>query len=146
MAKNRSKSARVPKKRKKPTRKPRSRHGEVDHARPLATQSGDCESNAPVWDKDLMELRAWGRLIKRFKVPAKNQVLILDAFQELSWPSHIDDPLPPQPGRDSKRRLHGAIDRLNRNQINRLVRFRGDGNGRGILWERIADRSPIDRR
>ena len=52
----------------------------------------------------------------------------------------------PQPGQDSRRRLHEAIDRLNRNQINRLIRFRGNGNGRGILWEPIVDRSPNERR
>jgi hypothetical protein len=93
----------------------------------------------------LRELRIGGALVKAFKVPARNQELILDALEEEGWPRHLDDPLPPHEGQDSKRRLHETIDRLNRNQINRLIRFRGNGNGRGILWEPIADRSPTDR-
>jgi hypothetical protein len=92
----------------------------------------------PVWDKDLRVLAVRGVVVKQFRVPASNQELILDAFQELGWPPHIDDPLPPHPEQDSKQRLHDTIDRLNRSQGNRLIRFRGNGNGTGILWELIA--------
>jgi hypothetical protein len=101
----------------------------------------------PCWDAKLRELRVGGVLVKQFRVPAANQELILDAFQEEGWPSHLDDPLPPQTGMDPKRRLHETIDRLNRSQKHRLIRFHGDGTGRGVRWELLetADRSPIDR-
>jgi hypothetical protein len=72
--------------------------------------------------------------------------MILDAFEELGWPRHIDDPLPPHREQDPKRRLHNTIDSLNRGQVNRfLIRFRGNGTGRGVGWEPIFQ-SPIDRR
>jgi hypothetical protein len=63
--------------------------------------------------------------------------LILDSFEELGWPDYIDDPLPPHLEQDSRRRLHDAIDRLNRNQRNRLIRFHSAGSGRGIRWELV---------
>jgi hypothetical protein len=31
--------------------------------------------------------------------------------------------------------LHDVINKLNRHQVNQLLRFRGDGSGRGICWE-----------
>ena len=66
-------------------------------------------------------------LIKEFKVPAKNQELILAAFEEQNWPEGIDDPLPPSGEIEPKRRLHDAIIRLNRSHKKRLIRFGGNG-------------------
>ena len=74
-------------------------------------------------------------VVKQFKVPALNQERILAAFEEEGWPVHIDDPLPPHPEQDPKRRLHDTINSLNRNQKNPLIRFLGNGNGQGIRWE-----------
>ena len=96
-------------------------------------------AHRPAWDAVRRELRLGGLLIKRFRVPALNQQLILAAFEELGWPQGIDDPLPPTADKHPKERLHEAIDRLNRSQQNRLIRFRGDGTGEGILWELIAE-------
>ena len=62
---------------------------------------------------------------------------MLSAFEEEGWPRHIYDPLPPKEKLDTKQRLHATIDWLNRNQENRVMRFRGDGTGEGICWERI---------
>jgi hypothetical protein len=112
----------------------------------MRKRKGPRNAVSPEWDKTLRELSVGKVLIKRFKVPSPNQELILDAFQEEGWPVCIDDPLPPVPELDSKQRLHDTIDRLNRSQINRRLRFRGNGNGRGIRWEWIADKAPIDRR
>jgi hypothetical protein len=92
-------------------------------------------ATAPCWDQQLRELRLDQILIKRFCVPAENQELILASFQEEAWPTRIDDPLPPVPQIDAKRRLHSAIQCLNRNQRAQLVHFHGDGNGRGVRWE-----------
>ena len=55
-------------------------------------------------------------LVKRFKVPAPNQEMILAAFEEESWPVRIDDPLPVHPCLAAKRRLHETITSLNRHQ------------------------------
>ena len=93
---------------------------------------------APCWDGERRELSVGRTVIKRFSVPAENQELILSAFQEEAWPAHLDDPLPPAPGLDCKRRLHSAIQCLNRNQKAPLLRFHGDGCGRGLLWERLS--------
>jgi hypothetical protein len=89
----------------------------------------------PTWDANLHELTVGPVLVKRFKWPAVNQETLLSAFQEEGWPPRIDDPLPPQPEQDSKRRLHDTIKSLNRNQRQRLLRFKGDGTGEGARWE-----------
>jgi hypothetical protein len=68
-------------------------------------------------------------------VPAANQELILLAFQEQDWVAPIDDPLPPVPDVDPKRRLHDTIRRLNEKQMNALIRFHGNGNGKGVWWD-----------
>jgi hypothetical protein len=101
--------------------------------------------NRPHWDAVQRQLRCGPHLVKHFKVPAPNQELILDAFEEEAWPAHIDDPLSPHPALDPKRRLHNAIDSLNRNQKHSLLRFHGDGRGRGICWE-LRVSSPTDHR
>ncbi len=92
----------------------------------------------PHWDTDRQELRLGRQLVKRFKVPAANQELVLTAFEEEGWPTRIDDPLPPRVEQISKRRLHDTINSLNRNQKNRIIRFTGDGRGLGVRWEAIT--------
>jgi hypothetical protein len=63
--------------------------------------------------------------------------LILSAFEEENWRRRIDSPLPLDNYReDRKRRLNHVIYRLNGHQTNRLIRFRGDGTGDGVIWER----------
>ena len=90
---------------------------------------------APHWDRQRQELRLGEFLVKRFKVPAPNQELVLATFQEEGWPPRIDDPIPPHPDLDPKRRLHDTINALNRCQLNILIRFQGDGSGQGVRWE-----------
>jgi len=89
----------------------------------------------PCWDLTRRELSLGGMVIKRFRVPARAQQLILSAFQEECWPRHILDPLPGRRDIDPHTRLHDAIRRLNGHQAHRLLRFRGNGNGTGISWE-----------
>lgn len=93
----------------------------------------------PCWDSDLQELRCNGLIVKRFKVPAPNQEMILAAFQEEGWPARIDDPLPPHRDQDPKRRLHDTIVSLNRNHKTRFLRFMGDGSGQGVRWTIVND-------
>src|SRR5882757_5867821 len=47
----------------------------------------------PRWDAARRELSLGGRMVKQFHVPARNQELILSAFQKEDWPESIDDPL-----------------------------------------------------
>ena len=89
----------------------------------------------PSWNRDLQELRLGNTIVKRFKVPAPNQEMILAVFHEEKWPAYIDDPLPPHPDFDPKRRLRDTINSLNRNQKNKLIHFRGNGSGDGVRWE-----------
>jgi len=94
----------------------------------------------PHWDSSLQQLWLGERLVKHFRRPAPSQVLILDVFEEEGWPPRIDDPLPPQAGQLGKRRLHDAITGLNRNHLDRAIRFSCDGKALGILWHAIAQK------
>ena len=91
----------------------------------------------PKWDQQRRELCIDKVTVKRFKWAAANQEAILNAFEEEGWPYRIDDPLPPHPEQDSKRRLSDTIKCLNRKQSNCLIRFRGDGSGEGVVWETV---------
>lgn len=86
----------------------------------------------PRFDTRSGELSVGAVLIKQLKGVSDVQRTILSAFQEEAWPVKIDDPLPPVPDIDPKRRLHDAIKSLNRRQ--EVVRFFGDGTGEGIRW------------
>jgi hypothetical protein len=97
----------------------------------------------PGWNPQLRELWYDGQLVKRFRVPAENQELILGVFEEEGWPESIDDPLPPAAGIDCKRRLQATIKSLNRCQIVPALRFYGNGHGRSICWAAAtAQRGP----
>jgi len=104
-------------------------------ARPAEEPVSPAPAVIPRYFPDLKELWFQGTLVKRFKVPAHNQELILSAFEEEGWPPHLDDPLPPLDGIEPKRRLHDAVGKLNRNQHQRMLHFRGAGDGRGLRWE-----------
>ena len=90
----------------------------------------------PRWNPATRQLSLGDKLVKQFLVPAANQEIILNAFQELGWPECIDNPLADGDETTAKRRLHNAITRLNHQQIHPLIRFHGNGNGTGVRWER----------
>ncbi|MGE5194233.1 MAG: hypothetical protein ACM3U2_17205 [Deltaproteobacteria bacterium] len=110
---------------------------------PLAASPAAAPGSSPVvritpeWDPSRRELRYKGRVVKRYRVPARNQALILTAFQEDDWPAFIDDPIPPEHGIDPKHRLNVTIKSLNRNQLHALIRFHGNGNGLQVYWEAV---------
>jgi hypothetical protein len=89
----------------------------------------------PRWDSARRELRVGEKVVKRFRLRSANQEIVLSAFEEEQWPAMIHDPLPPQENQDPKRRLQDTLKGLNRNQVNGLIRFKGDGTGEGVLWE-----------
>src|SRR5205807_5843418 len=108
-----------------------------DASRPRLPDTG--RRSVPCWDRQALELYFAGWLVKRFRGPAGNQQLILGSLEELGWPWHCDDPLPRRDGLKPQKRLHDAINRLNRHQVHRLLHFRGDGQGRGLCWEPIVE-------
>jgi hypothetical protein len=95
----------------------------------------------PVWNQGRRELRIGGALVKRFRQPAKNQLSILESFQELGWPAHIDNPLTGGGDVDARDRLHDTIRRLN-NHVGRVILFLSDGLGQGITWELRTPQAP----
>lgn len=95
----------------------------------------------PCWDAHKRELWLDGLLVKRYRNRAVNQQRMLIAFQEEGWRARIDDPLPPKGVTDPRRRLNDTVRQLNLKQINELIRFRSDGLGTGILWERINNQT-----
>lgn len=116
-------------------------NGEEHHAvRDNGAPNGNGKSAGPMpcWDGERRELRVGESLVKQFKLPSPNQEALLMAFEEDGWPPRIDDPLPPQPDQDPKRRLHDTIKSLNRHQKLRLLQFSGDGTGEGVLWTMLS--------
>ena len=82
----------------------------------------------------------WGPiLVKHFRKLAPNQMRLLDAFQDNGWRSRIGDPLPAQNSdEDLKQRLRDTVKDLNRSLGEPVVRFRGDGTGKGVTWEHVC--------
>jgi len=111
------------------------RINEVARIEDTVADNGKPDRPVPVWDQHRRALSVGDVLVKQFKVPAPNQIVVLSVFQEESWPIRIDDPLPPCGECDSKRRLHDTINALNRSQKVSLIRFCGDGSGEGVRWE-----------
>jgi hypothetical protein len=115
---------------------------------PTHADAGSAESGAvkPVWDDQRWELRLGQAVVKRFRQPADNQMLILAVFQEEDWPPRIDDPLPPSLEQDSKRRLQSTISNLNRLQDQPLLRFKGGGDAQSIAWRVVREAEPSEDR
>jgi hypothetical protein len=97
-------------------------------------QSTPRASPTPHWDAARRELSFGDRMVKRFHVPAKNQEMILTAFQKRNWPEFIDDPLADDFDIDPKIRLNDVVYRLNHKQLAPAIRFRVNGRGSGVYW------------
>ena len=94
--------------------------------------------DAPKWNSNVGVLSFGARIVKRFPRAARNQEIILSAFEEEGWPPRIDDPLPPSRNVEPKRRLHDTIKWLNRDQEARVLAFLGDGTGEGVRWRSLV--------
>jgi hypothetical protein len=112
---------------------------------PHASPGEQCRVTEPLprWNRDLGELSMGGIIVKRYSQSAPNQRAILDAFEEDNWRPRIDDPLRYGPDADPRQCLHDAIKNLNRNQIQRLILFRGDGTGEGVQWQRLGEKRQL---
>jgi len=118
---------------------PGNGRGKHSLAEPAARDALTSQSSVPRWDRDRRELRIGGVVVKRFTIPAVDLESILTAFEEQAWPARIDDPLPTSDEPTRKARLQHVIHLLNRGQRRPLMRFVGEGTGRGILWELASE-------
>jgi hypothetical protein len=81
------------------------------------------------------QLLVLGCLVREYSFPAMNQEIVLNSFEEQQWAQRIVNPFVGHGAQNAKKRQHNTLDRLNRNQVNPLLRFHGDGTGLGITWE-----------
>src|SRR5262249_28279353 len=81
----------------------------------------------PRWDRHQRELWYGKVLCTRFERTPPHQGLILESFEELSWPSRIDDPLP-------RGKLADTVKDLRRRLRGTPLEFACDGRGRGVIW------------
>lgn len=96
---------------------------------------GRARSPRPHFDSQRRQLWYKSQLVKEYRQPAANQVAVLAAFQSAGWPRRIDNPFAALGMLDPGQCLHDTIKALNRFQRVRALRFRGDGTGRGIVWD-----------
>lgn len=96
------------------------------------TNLGSPTPARPSWDRDALELKFGGEVVRRVSRAnmAVNLIRLLDVFEEDGWPSRVDDPLPGSP---DAVRLHKAVRSLNRGLTR--IRFHADGTGEGVRWE-----------
>jgi hypothetical protein len=93
----------------------------------------------PVWDAAQRILSVDGQVVRKYRVPAPNQEVILAAFQEEGWPQRIDDPLSVRGDLEPRQRLNNTIKAINRHRLARVIRFLCDGTGKGVLWRSISN-------
>jgi hypothetical protein len=85
----------------------------------------------PKWKSVAQELWVGNKLVKRFKRPADSAGALLEAFELADWEHAVENPFKGE--HDAKSRLHDAIKNLNKCQ--KVIRFRGNGDGMGATWE-----------
>lgn len=106
---------------------------------PGHTVANPAAGRRPNWDPGRRELRVGQTVVKRFRVPAPNQELVLQVFEEEGWPHSIDDPLPPVLELDAQQRLRATIKSLNRSHLTPLIRFHANGGGQVICWSFLPE-------
>jgi hypothetical protein len=90
----------------------------------------------PFWDNEKRTLFFHKKIIKVFRTRAQNQLKIIKKFETEGWRDRIDNPLSKKNDEASRTQLYQALKRLNSNQKQANIRFRCDGTGHGIIWER----------
>ena len=88
----------------------------------------------PHWDRRRRELRVGDVLLKRFRTTARNQEVLLAAFEAAGWANGIDDPLPRANNRRAALRLDDTIRRLNRTLQQPLIQFEREPSSRRVTW------------
>lgn len=101
---------------------------------PGPARKNDRSPRKPHWDRDLGQLR-WGDTVIRHvrgHTVANRVVPVLDAFQHFGWRKRI--PISDPTGIDGQQ-LRDAVKSLNVGLS--TIRFRSDGTGKGVVWERV---------
>jgi hypothetical protein len=105
----------------------------------LGVQPAQPERLPPKWDHMLRTLSVDGVVVAQFgQHPAYNQVAVLAHFEQAGWPVGIASPF-------RKRELNQTLKDLNRKIRPKLIKFRGNGTGEGVLWERVLRPGGTDR-
>jgi hypothetical protein len=91
-------------------------------------------SDKPQWDEKEHTLIWRGQVVKHYKADAPFQEAVFAAFQVAGWPSCVRLELVARNGL-GKDRLRDTIRNVNRS-VHRYLRFRLEGNGTRICWER----------
>ena len=99
----------------------------------------DTKHPRPCWNARRRELVFSSVRVKVFRKYARNQELLLGAFEESGWAEEIDDPLPHSLDIIPEERLREAVKRLNRSVAAGTIRFGVCGKGRRAYW-RIEER------
>ena len=113
--------------------------GEAEHdIKPPAIETGAAGStikpdedkrNGPQWNEKSHEFSIDGVVVHAYKRKAKNQFLVLEAFEAEGWATVIDTPID-----DSKQRTQ-TLKELNKLAQGK-IKFHGDGTGERLKWER----------
>jgi hypothetical protein len=86
-------------------------------------------ADIPVWKSDIKTL-VFGGAGRKFSEQAKNVHTVLDAFQEIGWPTRMDDPDPRGP---DPNRVQNTVATLNGNSIG--IKFSAGDGGQSYIWE-----------
>jgi hypothetical protein len=73
-------------------------------------------------------------LVRHYRQLAPAQEIILDSFQELGWPTCLDDPLPPKANVVVRQRLSDTLKNINREQQGPYVFFWTLEDGEAATW------------
>jgi hypothetical protein len=82
----------------------------------------------PRWDEEHKRLYLDEEIVKQYTRPAKNQQLLLQAFEEDEWSEQIYDPL-------NTGKLRDTLDSLNKTLKGTPLRFHATNDGKAISWE-----------
>jgi hypothetical protein len=96
-----------------------------------------CEYREPTpqYNRDSRRLTIGRLLVHRFAPQAKNVIEVVTAFEDLSWPPAIHDPLGNQVDPGFAKRQHDTVRTLNRLQKPLRIRFSATSHDRMIRWE-----------
>ncbi len=101
----------------------------------------------PRWDPVVRTLWVGSAVVKRYQLPAQNQIAVIEEFQRQGWPERIDFPaslVRCKPEAVAKKLQNDTVRNLNRSQHSKLVKlqFGGDGTGAGVVWDVVLPSHP----
>ena len=92
-------------------------------------REGGQSKTKPSWDPLARTLTFQGEVIKKFKNPAENQVLLVEAFEKAEWQEAINSPF------KLSSTLTETIRELNRKAC--AIKFAANGDGKTCGWKKL---------